>query len=1737
MSVDELITELEQAGIRLWEEDGRLRFRGPKGAMTDERKKALRAAKDEVLAALRQASGAVVAQAQPEQRHEPYPVTDVQAAYLLGRTDTFEYGGVACHGYVEIAFPDLDPARIQAAWNTLVRRHDALRSVVHPDGYQHVLREVPEYRIAVSDMRGADSGEDRQAIEAARADLAHQVRAPDVWPLFDLRVTLTDDRALLHVSIDLLIADYASIQLLLAELDQLYADPDHRLPDLDITFRDYVLAERRLRDSVRYQADRSYWMRRLDELPPAPELPVRAPEPSRRTGRPARFRRWETTLDAARWTRLKRSATAHGVTASGAVLGCYAEVIGRWSRRPRFTLDLTLLNRLPLHPHTDRLVGDFTSVSLLAVDLSRHDTFAQRARAMATQLYADIDHRLFSGVEVLREVARRRGRGAALMPIVFTSAVGLTDQRVDEGDLTGKGDFVHGISQTPQVWIDCQVVEKQGALSVNWDVREGVLPEQVVEDMFAAFAALLGRLADDPGMWDEAAPVALPRAQSERRRRVNDTAGPLPDQLLHHDVVAQARRTPDRTAVRCGTAALTYRQLLDRAQAVRADLAAAGCGRGDVVAVHMDKGPEQVVAVLGILLCGAAYLPVDTNQPPARRTAMLTDAGVRLVLTQPWNADVRCPDGRTLVVGGKNTVTASTQEQPEPGTHPDDLAYVIYTSGSSGRPKGVMISHRGALNTVADINRRFKIGPDDRVLALAHLGFDLSVYDLFGPLSVGGCLVIPDAERRADPSHWAQLVADHEVTVWNSVPAQIQMLHHYLESEPALQLPSLRLALLSGDWIPVRLPDQIRTRIPELELISLGGATEASIWSIFHPIGAVPPEARSIRYGKPLTNQTFHVLDHRLDDCPDWTAGELYIGGTGVALGYLGDTELTAHRFLTHPRTGQRLYRTGDLGRYLPDGDIEFLGRDDQQVKIRGHRIELGEVEAALQDHPSVAAAATVVREGDSGRRELVGFVAPALADTATKAERAAVDKAVAAAARRAATAVGEGADRDQVRRFSAALDRVALLTMADALHGAGLFATADETHALTDVYEALRATPDHYRLVRRWLRALEENDLVRRNTATGRYHGLTPTGRSAVATTWQKAERLQHEVGFGAELVRYLRISSEHLPALLAGEADPLHLLFPEGESATAEAAYRDNLIARYLNAATTAALVELAGGEHVASRRDPLRILEIGAGVGGTSTEVIPALDGLGVEYVFSDISPFFLGGARERFAAHPWVSYRGYDLNKEPRAQGVPANSFDVVLAANVLHYAHDIETGLARVRELLCPGGLLVFIDATRENYPLMTSVEFLEGGEGFDDVRHAQENMFLTEEQWLGLLDGIGAQTVALLPEAGEALDCLGQAVFVARVKTDRAEVPRRGLDAHLAQRLPEYMIPSAVHVVDEIPLSGNGKVDRKALLALLPDEADRTPEDSGEEPRTDLERRLAALWAQVLGRPSVGRDQNFFELGGDSLLAARLVGRMREELPEAGGMFFDSLVRELYPAPTVAGVAAHLSARAGTDESTADAGHPDGLVELVSLDGTGSAGLAQQRLTILVHDEDGSLERYGVLPAALSAQDQDQQAPGSLLGLRIADPDACLRRDPGDLVAGLAADGLRLITGTGATRFRIVGSGAACRVATELAHQLTENQAEVDLLALLVDRRPAQGTARTALAEHTAAAATAHEPALYAADITLLTSARDTGDTERQWQDVCLGDVRVVRADGPDDEERVLVSLLTGTAR
>ena len=914
----------------------------------------------------------------------PFALAPMQHAYWVGRSDEQQLGGVAAHLYVEFDGGEVDPARLRRAVSELVATHPMLHTRFLPDGTQQTQPTTAGSQppvLTVVDLRGRRPEQVESALAELRDRKTHQRLRIEDGQVFDVTLTRYDDhRSRLHLDVDMLAADAMSYRVLAADLADLYRGATVRRPDYSYRrYRTEHPTETAARDR-----DRDWWHRRLPDLPGPPRLPL-PPDRQRAVGpRTARRAHW---LPPAARARLVGAAHARGVTPAMAVAAIFADTVGGWAAQQRFLLNIPLFHRQPVHTDIDRVVGDFTSSVLLEVDVTEDMSVADRARDIQRRMYQSAAHAAYSGLDVLRDLGRHRGE-PVLAPIVFTSALDLGELFAD-GVVEAFGEPVWIVSQGPQVLLDAQVTELRGGLLLNWDVRESAFPPGLIDAAFARLADAVDRIADADTGWDAAAAVRLPAEQARIRARVNATdGGPVGDRCLHQGFFENATANPDAPALVWGVGERagkwSYADLAGRALAVAGALAAAGIGPGDTVAVRLPRGRDQVLAVLGVLAAGATYLPIGADQPTARAETILRAAGAAAVVTAE-SADTAVPF-RCLGIDTLRSHPAPLAEPVVAGG--DRIGYVIFTSGSTGLPKGVAVPHRAAMNTIDALNEWFGVGPADSALGLSALEFDLSVYDMFGMFTAGGTLVVVDsvdAERRA--AAWVELLRRHRVSMLNCVPSALEMILDHAGDELG---DSLRAVLLGGDWVATDLAVRLAAQAPGCRFAGLGGATETSIHSTICEVAGSAPRWPTVPFGTPLRNVRCRVVSPAGRDCPDWVAGELWIGGSGVAAGYVDDPQRTAQRFVEYD--GVRWYKTGDTARYWSDGTIEFLGRADNQVQLHGHRIELGEVEHALRTVPGVRQAVAVPAgnrgrmlaaaiTGDPGRLVDTGAVVTAVAE------------------------------------------------------------------------------------------------------------------------------------------------------------------------------------------------------------------------------------------------------------------------------------------------------------------------------------------------------------------------------------------------------------------------------------------------------------------------------------------------------------------------------------------------------------------------------------------------------------------------------------------------------------------------------------------------------------------------------------------------------------------------------------
>ncbi|MGW7047349.1 amino acid adenylation domain-containing protein [Streptomyces avermitilis] len=1321
-------------------------------------------------------------------------------------------------------------ARFIDALQRIVDRHDVMRTAVLTAGLPEPVQVV--HRAARLPVERTRLAAGRDPEEQARELLARQERMRlDSAPL--LRLVVAEEphsqRRYLLLTAHHLIEDATSLRLVLQELAVHMAGRVDLL-STPAPYRDFVshtLARHTADDTV------AYFRAALEDVtePTAPFGLTDVHGNGRRAGRLRRALPEPLARDL--------RAQAQRLQLSPACLfhAAWACFVAATSGRDDVVFGAVMSGRLQGVPGVERMLGNFINTLPLRTRL---------AGRTVRELIADVDTGLReliareqSPLSLVQRCSGLDGDAPLFSAVVnfrhFEAGHDEALPRIDDHGVRFLA-AVDAINYPVTVSLDDFGTE----LSLDIQVEETVTCEAVADCLETALAGLVDALATDDGTGAAALDVnVLPAGDRQRLAEWNDTATPLPHETLPAAFEAQVARTPDRTALVFEGRTLSYAELNARANRLAHWLIERGAGPGQRVAIRMPRSFDLVVAVHAVVKTGAAYLPMETDLPDERVEQVLADSEPLIVLEE-------LPD----TTGGRD-------DNPRTQVTRDDAAYVLYTSGSTGRPKGVVIPHRAGLNWTAWKQSHYGMSGEDRMLLKTSVGFDVSVPELFWPLQVGAAVVIARPDGQKDPEYLARLIRDEGVTDLHFVPS---MLAEFL-SEPTAELcTGLRRVETAGEALPVELAERFARVLPDTELHNLygpteGGATTACLYRS-------EPGATAVPIGPPVWNTRVYVLDQALRQVPLGVPGELYASGDGVACGYLNRPELTAERFVANPfDPGTRMYRTGDLVRWRAEGTLDYLGRADDQIKVRGFRVEPGEVANVLLKHPSVHRA-VVVPQGSGAARTLAAYVSPTprWLHTAVQEENAAhLEQWRQHSDDRYALGTGS-ADQEPVEAAARQLARIRPKRVLEIGCGGGellLRYAADcaSVHALDPSATAL--------------------DVARRGVARRGWSHVTLTQGDALSVAELPGEKFDTIVL--NSVVRHFP-NEEYLEEVL----DLLVPLLEDGGSILIGDVRNLDLFTAQLCAAERdrtepGGTVDALATQVRRSRRQerellvsptyfarlPERLPEVGAvdlivGLGeGTSEALAYRYDVI----LRKDVTPA---------ASLPWLEaaspaeLRALLDGEVPDRFGVsgltnPRVTDAVRLGAELGRRPHP------RAAEPLAPRSRTA--DEVRELEAVL---------------RHAEELGFHVAATWSqDRLDGLD-----LVLGRGELPRVRAREPYRAPAATNHPQLGRRGpslaraLKEHLSAQLPHYMVPGVFVVLDELPVTPNGKVDKRALPA--PDEADVTKERYV-APRTEAQRALCRIVADVLGLTQVGLQDNFFDLGGHSLLATRLTLRIKKE--------------------------------------------------------------------------------------------------------------------------------------------------------------------------------------------------------------------------------------------------------------
>ncbi|QIS21062.1 amino acid adenylation domain-containing protein [Nocardia terpenica] len=1430
----------------------------------------------------------------------------------------------------------LDTAALSAALTDVVARHESLRTVFPDEDGVPYQRILPADQAApLIETHAIEPGELEHAVTSAVR------RGFDVSAEPPLRVTLLrtgSDEHVMALVLHHIAADGWSMAPLVRDLSLAYiarrAGRAPRWTPLPVQYADFTLWQR---EALGAESDPGsvlaaqfrYWERELAGAPQPMELPTDRPRP------PVAGNRGDLVqfpIDAALGEALHRLAHDHQVTVSMVLQSALAVLLSHLGAGADISIGGPIAGRT--HEALHELVGFFVNTWVLRVDLSGDPSFDEvlgQVRRKALTAYENQDAPFERLVELLHPT-----RSPAYHPLFQVSFAlqnnVLPDLRLADLDVA----LVPTATGTAKFDLHLDVLERADSpeMAGRFEYATDLFDRATVDGIVSRYLQLLHTIAAEPRISLGRIDILAPGERDRLLRVWNDTAAPLPDETTVPRLFERrAAATPDAVAVAHEDGAVTYRELDAGANRLAHMLIGRGVGRESMVAVALPRSVDLVVAVLAVLKAGAAYLPIDPDYSGSRIEFILTDAAPRLVLTTT-------PTAANLPLGDRESLCLDTVEHDGaagelPPPAPTDAAYVIYTSGSTGRPKGVVVEHRSVVNMAT---HGWPGGHGERVLLHSSMAFDASAYELWPTLLAGAALVVAPPER-LDLSALTKTVTRHRVTTVFAATALFEVL---ATAETELSADSLRQVVTGGDALGPVAVARFRDRWPGVGVANAYGPTENTVCVSTYTI----PDSRQwdtgerVPIGAPVPNVRAFVLDSWLRPVPVGVAGELYVAGTQVARGYLGRMGLTAERFVACPfGAGERMYRTGDLVRWTRDGILEFAGRADDQVKIRGYRIEPGEVEAALASHPAVSQAVVVARDLASAPVDGMG----------------AADKQLVAYVvldRETATARDGEREQDLVGHWQQVYDNLyaGKETYIDTVGEAGASIPLGEDFGGWNSSYTGRPIPVED--MRVWRDAVVERVLefapsrvleigvgsglvmARLAPACVEYWGTDFSG----ATIANLQARLADSAPEWAGRVR-LRAQAADDPSGLPRDRFDVVVLnsvvqyFPS-------AAYLTDVIDKALRVLVPGGTLFLGDVRNLSL----LHEFATGTQLAGAGAEDTVAVVRDRVRRAVAGeqellMAPEFFLALRDKISG---VAAVDIELKYAPVDNELTRYRYDVVLRkapatvrslATVPQRAWTELGDVPRLRAHLTgerPEAVRITGIPCTGTVADVTATRIVAAAADHDrvadlDLTHAAETVVPHEIRALGAELGY-AVAVTWAPVAGQ-MDAVftritgGDTVFdevyqaAGPVSSVAAYVNDPGVAGRVAEirgfvadRLPEFMIPAVIVVLDGLPLTPGGKVDRRALPAPQATTA------TYRAPSTPLEEIVVSVFAEVLGTDGVGVDDDFFALGGHSLSATRAASRVAT----AAGV--EVAVRDVFDAPTAARMARILAERSAAAE-------------------------------------------------------------------------------------------------------------------------------------------------------------------------------------------------------------------------
>lgn len=887
----------------------------------------------------------------------------------------------------------LDSELFAASLNQLIRRHESLRTVFRLKGTEpeQVILEQLEVDMPIFDLSGSPEEErEQQAVSLMHQSIAEPILL-DTGPLLRMNLyRLRSDYHIMLITIHHIVCDFVSLEKMIQELSHYYhayvtgqTEAERELPPLPIQFADYAVWQKQRLQGESYHKQLAYWKEKLSGELPVLRMPLDRPRPPVMTHQGERT----TFAISEEWTsKIKQFSRKNGVTLFMALLAAYQTVLYRYTMQEDLCIGTSISSRN--RPELQSLIGMFVNTLVLRTRLDGNPTFSEVLKRMRKTAFGAFGHQDIPFEKLVEELqAEREASHNPFFQTMFTL--------LSAADPAEEGASLPGLQLVPfefqkkasALELAFTITEQNGVLLGTMDYNSDLYDKATIERLLQHFQHLLQSVADHPGQPIEHIPL-MPEAEKEQM--LETMSGKrhvlaLPTASVHQLVAEQAARTPQAIAIRHNGLELSYKELNERSDRLAQQLIRCGAGANRLIGICLERSIELIVALLAVMKSGSAYVPIDPNYPEERIAYLLEDSGVATVIVSEHTKPlVRAASTISPLLLAEAEAEAAQHDfrLPLPIVEPEELMYVIYTSGSTGKPKGVMVPHRAVVNHCLGVRDRFELRSTDRVLQFTSISFDVAVQEIFPTLLTGATLVLWKDKFLTASNEFLQWISQEQVTVLNATTAYWSQMVNDVKLKLASLPEQLRLVIVGGEAVSRETYASWRSMAKDrVKWINDYGLTETTITATMFCPSSDWHTAKAVPIGTPLPNVEVYIVDSSLQPVPVGVYGELCVGGAGVAQGYLNRPELTAERFVRHPfkdEEGALLFRTGDMARFLPDGNIEFVGRLDSQIKIRGYRIELGEIEAALEQCPALAQSVVVPSTLGNGTSVLVAYIVPA---------------------------------------------------------------------------------------------------------------------------------------------------------------------------------------------------------------------------------------------------------------------------------------------------------------------------------------------------------------------------------------------------------------------------------------------------------------------------------------------------------------------------------------------------------------------------------------------------------------------------------------------------------------------------------------------------------------------------------------------------------------------------------------